>query len=42
MYFRMNNDELIEKIVDLIFNVEVELNDPNETIKQIKEKLKLN
>jgi hypothetical protein len=35
----MDIDELIEKIVYMIFNVEVELNDPDETIKQIKLKL---
>jgi len=38
----MDNDELIEKIVYMIFNVEVELNDPDETIKQIKIKLEEN
>ena len=35
----MDIDELIEKIVYMIFNVEVGLNDPDETIKQIKLKL---
>lgn len=37
----MDVDELIEKIVYMIFDMEVELNDPDETIKQIKEKLKI-
>ena len=36
----MDNDELIEKIVYWIFYVEVDLNDPSETIEQIKNKLK--
>lgn len=34
------NDKMIECMVDLIFNCEVDLNEPNETVRQIKEKLK--
>jgi len=35
----MDKDELIERIVDMIFDRVVDLNDPQETIKQIKAKL---
>jgi hypothetical protein len=36
----MDLDEIIEKIVFMIFNCEVTLNDPYVTIEEIKEKLK--
>lgn len=32
-------DNVIELIVDMIFNTEVDLNDPSETVEQIKAKL---
>jgi hypothetical protein len=32
-------DKIIEMIVDMIFDTEVDLNDPSETVKQIKAKL---
>lgn len=35
----MNRDKLIEKIVYMIFDTEVDLNDPTQTIQQIKELL---
>jgi len=35
----MDKDELIERIVDMIFDEVVDLNDPQETIKQIKVQL---
>ena len=35
----MDKDELIEKIIDMIFNQAVDLNDPQETIRQIKVQL---
>ena len=35
----MDKDELIEKIIDMIFDQVVDLNDPQETIRQIKVQL---
>ena len=37
----MDIDDLIEAIVDMIFDSEVDLNDPSETMEQIKSKLHL-
>jgi len=36
----MGLDEIIEEIVFMIFEAEVDLEDPSETIQQIKNKLK--